>query len=230
MPRLASAPATASDTPSSAKVEDIGELLLATRGSVTFCGGEIRLTPSAPSERRLGTRTSRAASRHPDTQGSTMQLVGNPNSQGGPSSGALSCARHMSTLAEPTSPWGRRRRALRERDPRPDPDRHGHRPARPLPRDRRLAGVGRLAGLERHLRLPDHVRADRPGRHRRLPPHAHPPRVQDDAVRPGRLHGAGLGRDRGPGHLVGRRPPQAPRVLRPPGRSAQPARRPRLGL
>ena len=34
----------------------------------------------------------------------------------------------------------------------------------------------------------------------------------------------------GPGDLLGRRPPQAPRVLRPPGRSAQPARRPRLGL
>ena len=36
-----------------------------------------------------------------------------------------------------------------------------------------------------------------------------------------------LGGDRGAGHLVGRRPPQAPRVLRPAGRPAQPARRPR---
>ena len=39
----------------------------------------------------------------------------------------------------------------------------------------------------------------------------------------------GLRGDRGPGDLLGRRPPQAPRVLRPPGRPAQPARRPRLG-
>ena len=36
-----------------------------------------------------------------------------------------------------------------------------------------------------------------------------------------------LGGDRGPDHLLGRRPPQAPRVLRPAGRPAQPARRPR---
>ena len=41
---------------------------------------------------------------------------------------------------------------------------------------------------------------------------------------------ARLGRDRGAGHLLGRRPPQAPRVLRPAGRPAQPARRPRLRL
>ena len=39
--------------------------------------------------------------------------------------------------------------------------------------------------------------------------------------------GPRLGGDRGAGDLLGRRPPQAPRVLRPPGRSAQPARRPR---
>ena len=38
---------------------------------------------------------------------------------------------------------------------------------------------------------------------------------------------ARLGGDRGPGHRLGRRPPQAPRVLRPAGRPAQPARRPR---
>ena len=43
-----------------------------------------------------------------------------------------------------------------------------------------------------------------------------------------RVHRARLGGDRGAGHLVGRRPPQAPRLLRPPGRPAQPARRPRL--
>ena len=41
---------------------------------------------------------------------------------------------------------------------------------------------------------------------------------------------ARLDRDRGPGHLVGRRPPQAPRLLRPAGRPAQPARRPRRRL
>ena len=39
-----------------------------------------------------------------------------------------------------------------------------------------------------------------------------------------------LGGDRGAGDLVGRRPSQAPRVLRPAGRSAQPARRPRRRL
>ena len=39
-----------------------------------------------------------------------------------------------------------------------------------------------------------------------------------------------LGRDRGPGHLLGRRPSQAPRLLRPAGRPAQPARRPRRRL
>ena len=42
--------------------------------------------------------------------------------------------------------------------------------------------------------------------------------------------GARLGGDRGPGHLVGRRPSQAPRVLRRGGRPAQPARRPRRRL
>ena len=67
----------------------------------------------------------------------------------------------MSTLAEPARPGRRRRRALRARDTRPDHHRHGDRPAGLLPADRRLAGLGRLAGLERHLRLPDHVRADR---------------------------------------------------------------------
>ena len=39
-----------------------------------------------------------------------------------------------------------------------------------------------------------------------------------------------LGGDRGPGDLLGRRPPQAPRLLRRRGRPAQPARRPRARL
>ena len=66
------------------------------------------------------------------------------------------------------------------------------------------------------------------GHHGRLPPPVHAPRVQDVAVHARRVRRARLGRDRGPGDLLGRRPPQAPRVLRPPGRPAQPARRPRL--
>ena len=65
--------------------------------------------------------------------------------------------------------------------------------------------------------------------HRRLPPAAHASGVQDDAGRARRVRRPRLDGDRGPRHLLGRRPPQAPRVLRPPGRPAQPARRPRLG-
>ena len=51
----------------------------------------------------------------------------------------------------------------------------------------------------------------------------------EHAVVRGVLAGPRLDGDRGPGHLLGRRPPQAPRLLRPRGRPAQPARRPRHG-
>ena len=58
----------------------------------------------------------------------------------------------------------------------------------------------------------------------------HPPQLQDAAGGARDARDPRLGRDRGPGHLLGRRPPQAPRVLRPGGRPAQPARRPRPRL
>src|SRR5688572_20901865 len=104
MPRLESAEATASDTPSSAKVEDIGELLLAAVwGGPRHAGGEIRLTPSAPSERLQGTRTSRAASRHPDTQRSNVAIQGTLSSRHDRDPTAYRAA-PMNTLAEPTNP------------------------------------------------------------------------------------------------------------------------------
>ena len=90
-----------------------------------------------------------------------------------------------------------------------------------------LAGVGRPAVLERPDRVRDHVRRDRARRHRRLPPAVHPPRLQGRPRRARDVRDPRLGGDRGPGHLLGRRPPQAPRVLRPARRPAQPARRPR---
>ena len=69
-----------------------------------------------------------------------------------------------------------------------------------------------------------------PRRDRRLPPPPHPPQLQDQppAARPARH--PRLGRDRGAGDLLGRRPPQAPHLLRPGGRPAQPPRRARRRL
>ena len=88
-----------------------------------------------------------------------------------------------------------------------------------------------LLALERPDRVRDHVRRS-PGSASRSASTAYfthrasrpARRVRGDAGDPR------LGGDRGPGHLLGRRPPQAPRVLRPRGRSAQPARRPRPRL
>ena len=115
----------------------------------------------------------------------------------------------------PPRPTARRRPARRQREPRPLPDRDGHRAPDPRPRRRRLAGVVGAAGLERPDRVRDHVRRDRPGHHGRLPPAVHAPLVQDRQGRARDPRRARLGGDRGAGHLLGRRPPQAPRVLRP---------------
>ena len=46
MPRLARAPATGADTPRSANVEDIGELLLHGMGMPRYAGGEIQTDPN----------------------------------------------------------------------------------------------------------------------------------------------------------------------------------------
>ena len=63
--------------------------------------------------------------------------------------------------------------------------------------------------------------------HGRLPPPPDAPELRDEAVASRRVRRPRLGGDRGTGDLLGRRPPQAPRLLRPGGRPAQPARRPR---
>ena len=84
-----------------------------------------------------------------------------------------------------------------------------------------------LARLERPDRVRDHVRRDRPRHHGRLPPAVHAPLVQDGQGRAGDPRRARQRRDRGPGHLLGRRPPQAPRLLRQAGRPALAPRRPR---
>ena len=90
----------------------------------------------------------------------------------------------------------------------------------------RLAGVGGALGWSDLIVFA--ICTSRPGSDDgRLPPPLHASRVQDRQGRARRPRRARLGRDRGPGDLVGRRPPQAPRLLRPGGRPAQPARRPR---
>ena len=70
---------------------------------------------------------------------------------------------------------------------------------------------------------------DRARDHGRLPPPLHPPQLQDRPAVARGARRARLGRDRGAGDLLGRRPPQAPRLLRRGGRPAQPARRARRG-
>ena len=94
---------------------------------------------------------------------------------------------------------------------------------------RRLAALRAAAALERPRRLRAHLHPDRARDHGRLPPPLHPSQLQDEARGPRRDRRPRLGGDRGAGDLLGRRPPQAPRLLRPGGRPAQPARRPRRG-
>ena len=94
---------------------------------------------------------------------------------------------------------------------------------------RRLAARGQLAALERPRRLRAALHPDRARDHGRLPPTLHPPQLQDRAAVRAVLAAPRLGGDRGAGDLLGRRPPQAPRLLRRGGRSPQPPRRPRRG-
>ena len=71
-------------------------------------------------------------------------------------------------------------------------------------------------------RVRDHVRAHRAGHHGRLPPPVHAPLVQDRPAVRGVLAVLGSAAIEGPVISLGRRPPQAPRLLRPAGRPAQP--------
>ena len=93
-----------------------------------------------------------------------------------------------------------------------------------------LAGVGLAAALERHRGLRDPLHPHRVGRDGRLPSPLHPPLVRHQELAARRVRRVRLGGDRGAGHLLGGRPSQAPRLLRPARRSAQPARRSRRGL
>ena len=70
--------------------------------------------------------------------------------------------------------------------------------------------------------MPDRARC-----HDRLSPPAHAPQLQDLAMDAGAARDPRHDVGRGSRDLVGGRPPQAPRLLRPPRRSAQPSRRPR---
>ena len=111
------------------------------------------------------------------------------------------------------------------------PHRDGDRHRRPLPpaRRRRLAGLAEPPALARRRRLRRDLRADRPGHHRRLSSPLHAPGVRDEQAGARDARDPRHRRDRGADHRLGRRSPQAPRVLRPVRRSAQPARRPRPG-
>ena len=92
---------------------------------------------------------------------------------------------------------------------------------------RHPAALGRLAGLVGRRRVRLHVPDQWTGRDRRLPPDADPPCLPDAQGHPlpVRLYGDAVGA--GPGHRLGRRPPQASRAHRRRGRSAFAARRPR---
>ena len=71
---------------------------------------------------------------------------------------------------------------------------------------------------------------DRTWRHRRLSPAVHPPQLQDHPPAAGAAGRARLDGGRGPGDRMGLDPPQAPPLLRPRGRPAQPTPRPRAGV
>ena len=64
------------------------------------------------------------------------------------------------------------------------------------------------------------LRRGRARHHRRLPPVLHPRLVQGQALAAGHAGGRRLDGHRGTGDPLGRRPPQAPRLLRPRGRPA----------
>ena len=105
-----------------------------------------------------------------------------------------------------------------------------HRRALPRRGRRGRAGVAAVPPLERRDHLRGALRPDGARHHRRLSSAAHAPGVQDEDVVQGDARRARLGGDRGAGDLLGRRPPQAPRVRRPGGRPALAARRSRARL
>ena len=80
-------------------------------------------------------------------------------------------------------------------------------------------------GVERPRRVRRHVPDRRLRRDGRLPPPADPPRVPDAQADRVRLRDRRLDVGAGPGHRLGRRPPQAPRAHRRGGRPALAARR-----
>ena len=93
-----------------------------------------------------------------------------------------------------------------------------------------VAGVGRSPALARPARARDHLHAHRTGHHRRLSPALHPPQLQDHAPLRALLAVLGSMAVEGPVDRVGRHPSQAPPLLGPPRRPAQPSRRPCAGM
>ena len=89
-----------------------------------------------------------------------------------------------------------------------------------------MAGVGRKPALARPGRARDHLHPHRAGHHGRLPPAVHPPQLQNYPRGAGVPRRPRLDGRRGPGDRVGRHSPQAPQLLRPVRRPAQPPRRP----
>ena len=124
-------------------------------------------------------------------------------------------------------PGRRRHPADRQRDAGPVPNRHHHRVAVRGPGIGLLAAVGERAAVARRGGVRGAVPDHRPGHHGGLPSPVHTPRVPDQAVAARGHRGDGLDGHRGPDHRLGGRPPQAPRLLRPARRPAQPPRGPR---
>ena len=124
----------------------------------------------------------------------------------------------------------RRDRADRARELRPHRADAGLRPAARRPRRRGLARVGRDPALARPARPRHHLHPDRAGHHRRLPPALHPSQLQDRPHAASAAGGARLDGGRGPGDRMGGHPPQAPSLLGPARRPAQPPRRPGAGM
>src|SRR5215207_8879081 len=131
-----------------------------------------------------------------------------------------------------SGPNGGYSHSARERDRSRDPDDEGsedHQPPRSRDPVRRLPRFGVLPlGQLRHLARPDHLRGricTDDARHLdRLPPALHTPVVRDVQKHPLRPRGTRLDGGAGTGDPLGLRPPQAPQLRRPRGRSALSAR------
>ncbi|CAA9487643.1 MAG: Fatty acid desaturase; Delta-9 fatty acid desaturase, partial [uncultured Solirubrobacteraceae bacterium] len=121
----------------------------------------------------------------------------------------------------------RRHPAQRQREARSLPHGNDHGGAAPGAGPRGHPGLESEPPSLRPRRLRRHVLRHGLRHHDRLPPDAHPPGLRDQPPREGAVRDPRLGRDRGARHLLGGRPPQAPRLHRPRRRSPQPARRPR---